>query len=125
AVFEYPTYMATWTLDYASTLDNGWNIQFQGRKATLWLDNEGARLYSATQEGGTTYKRNAKELLVKEAPGTLSDQEHVKNFLECCRSRKQPNAPVEVGHAAVCGPHLANVAFLHAKKAYLNADATR
>ena len=125
ATFEYPTYMATWTLDYASTLDNGWNIQFQGRKATLWLDNDGARLYSATAQGGTTYKRNAKELLVKESPGTLSDQEHVKNFLECCRSRKQPNAPVEVGHLAVCGPHLANVAFLHQTRARLNDDATR
>lgn len=124
AAFEYPNFMATWTLDYASTLDNGWNIQFQGRKGTLWLDNEGARLFQAT-EGGTTYRRNAKELLVKEAPGSLSDQEHVKNFLECCRSRKQPNAPVEVGHLAVCGPHLANVAFLHQTRARLNDDATR
>lgn len=124
ATFEYPTYMATWTLDYASTLDNGWNIQFQGRKATLWLDNEGARLLSASA-GGTTYKRSSKEQVVKEAPGGLSDVEHVKNFLECCRSRKQPNAPVEVGHIAVCGPHLANVAFHHQGRARLNEDATR
>ncbi len=124
AVFEYPAYMATWTLDYASTLDNGWNIQFQGRKATLWLDNEGARLLAASQ-GGTTYKRSAKETVVKELPGGLSDMDHVKNFLDCCRSRKQPNAPVEVGHVAVCGPHLANVAFLHETRARLNEDATR
>jgi len=124
ACFEYPNYMATWTLDYASTLDNGWNIQFQGRKATLWLDNEGARLLAASQ-GGTTYKRSAKETVVKEVPGTLSDESHVKNFLECARSRKQPNAPVEVGHSAVCGPHLANVAFLHQARARLNEDATK
>jgi hypothetical protein len=48
----------------------------------------------------------------------------VKNFLECCRSRKEPNAPVEVGHIAVCGPHLANVAYLHGTKARLNEDTT-
>jgi len=124
ATFEYPSFLATWTLDYASTLDNGWNIQFQGRKATLWLDNDGARLYSASA-GGTTYKRNAKELLVKEVPGGLSDEEHVKNFLECCRTRKEPNAPVEVGHRAVCGPHLANVAFFHGARARLNEDGTK
>lgn len=123
ATFEYPSYMATWTLDYASTLDNGWNIQFQGRDATLWLDNEGARLLSAAP-GGTTYKRSSKEQVVKEAPGSLSDAEHVKNFLECVQSRKEPNAPVEVGHRAVAGPHLANVAFLHETRARLNEDAT-
>ena len=36
---------------------------------------------------------------------------HVQNFLDCCRTRKEPNAPVEVGASAVSGPHLANIAF--------------
>lgn len=124
ATFEYPSFIATWTLDYASTLDNGWNIQFQGRKATLWLDNEGARLYSASGTG-TTYKRSSKEVLLKEVAGSLSDREHVKNFIECCRSRKEPTAPVEVGHLAVCGPHLANVAFHHQGRARLDEGATK
>jgi predicted dehydrogenase len=124
ATFEYPKFMATWTLDYANTLDNGWNIQFLGRQATLWLDNEGARVF-ASQSTGTTYKRTTeKAALVKEAPGSLSDAEHVKNFLECVKSRKEPHAPVEVGHLAVAGPHLANVAFLRQTRARLNEDAT-
>jgi predicted dehydrogenase len=124
AVFEYPGFLATWSLDYANTLDNGWNIQFMGRKATLWLDNDGARLF-ASQSSGTTYKRSEKPHVVKEVPGGLSDEHHVKNFLECCQSRKQPNAPVEVGHLAVSGPHLANVAFLHQARARLNEEVTR
>jgi hypothetical protein len=32
---------------------------------------------------------------------------------------------VEVGHTAVCGPHLANVAYLNQGRARLNAEATR
>jgi predicted dehydrogenase len=123
ATFEYPSYMATWTLDYANSMDNGWNIQFLGDKATLWLDNQGARLYGPGGTG-TTYKRSEKPALLKEVPGSLSDEDHVKNFLECCRTRKQPNAPVEIGHLAVCGPHLANVAYLHQARARLNAEAT-
>ncbi len=123
AVYEYPKFMATWTLDYANTLDNGWNIQFMGRTATLWLDNQGARVIGPGG-AGTTYKRNEKPMVLKEVPGSLSDEEHVKNFIECCRARKQPNAPVEVGHLAVCGPHLANVAFLHQTRARLNEEAT-
>jgi predicted dehydrogenase len=123
AVFEYPNFMATWTLDYANTLDNGWNIQFHGRKATLWLDNQGARVIGPGGTG-TTFRRSEKPMLLKEVPGTLSDAEHVKNFLECMRSRKEPNAPVEVGHLAVCGPHLANVALLNGTRARLNEEAT-
>ena len=124
ATFEYPKFLATWTLDYANTLDNGWNIQFLGRKATLWLDNEGARVF-ASQSTGTTFNRTEKPSVVKEVPGKLRDEEHVKNFLDCVRSRKEPNAPVEVGHLAVAGPHLANVAFHHQARARLNEDATR
>jgi hypothetical protein len=32
---------------------------------------------------------------------------------------------VEVGHLAVSGPHLANVAFHHRTRAELNKDATK
>jgi hypothetical protein len=38
-------------------------------------------------------------------------ESHVQNFLDCIKSRKEPNAPVEVGANAVAGPHLANLAF--------------
>src|SRR5437773_5072640 len=34
AVFEYPDFMATWTLNYCNSYDNGWSIQFQGDKGT-------------------------------------------------------------------------------------------
>jgi predicted dehydrogenase len=124
AAFEYDGFIATWTLDYANTMDNGWNIKFFGRKATLWLDNDGARLYES-KDTGTTFNRTEKAQLTREVKKPLSDTEHVKNFIECCRSRREPNAPVEVGHTAVCGPHLANVAFLHKTRARLNPDATR
>ena len=35
---------------------------------------------------------------------------HIANFLECVKSRKQPNATVEIGHQAVRTLHLANIA---------------
>jgi predicted dehydrogenase len=124
ATFEYDKFIATWCLNYTNTFDNGWNIQFQGRRATLWLDNQGSRLI-ASKDTGTTYSRTEKPHVVREINEPLGDIEHVKNFLDCCRSRKEPNAPVEVGHLAVCGPHLANVAFHHRAVARLNKDATR
>jgi predicted dehydrogenase len=124
ATYEYEGFLAKWTLDYKNTMDNGWNIKFLGSKGTLWLDNEGARLYES-RDTGTTYNRTEKPHLIKEIKEPLSDREHIANFIECVRSRKEPNAPVEVGHTAVCGPHLANVAFHQKTQARLNETATR
>ena len=38
-------------------------------------------------------------------------EHHIQNFLDCIKSRQEPNAPVEVGASAVSAPHLANLAF--------------
>jgi hypothetical protein len=37
--------------------------------------------------------------------------DHMKNFLDCVRSRKEPNAPVRLCAAAASAAHLANQAF--------------
>jgi hypothetical protein len=36
--------------------------------------------------------------------------DHMKNFLDCIRSRTTPNAPVEAGVAAARAGHVANLA---------------
>ena len=56
------------------------------------------------------------------ADGRGRPEPHVENFLTCLRTRQQPNAPVEVGHHAVAGPHLANVALRRGVRARLGAD---
>ena len=111
AAFEYPKFLATWTLDYTNTMDNGWNIQFLGGRPPSG---------STTRARALRLKGHRHDLQqVREAasdrgvPGSLSDEHHVRNFLECVKSRKEPDAPVEVGHLAVSGPHLANVAWHH------------
>ena len=36
--------------------------------------------------------------------------DHMANFLDCVRSRKEPNAPIEVGVSAAHAGHVANLA---------------
>ena len=44
------------------------------------------------------------------APFEGPDKEsHVANWLDCVQSRKEPNAPVEVGHLIVSVAHLVNI----------------
>lgn len=105
AVFEYPKFMATWTLNYTNSYDNDWSIQFQGDEGTLIISNDG---YKVWKEPWREMK-NRTPVLSMEAPVPI--ETHIQNFLDCVKSRKEPNAPVEVGASAVSAPHLANLAF--------------
>ena len=116
AVFEYPDFMATWTLNYCNSYDNDWSIQFQGDKGTMILDER--RL----PRSGRSLAREGKSGAGREAGGPVPIESHIQNFLDCVKSRQEPNAPVEVGANAVPAPHLANVAFHQHRQAYLGAD---
>ena len=54
----------------------------------------------------------------KDTSGDWKDQyvRHVRNFLDCVKSRKEPNSDLESGHqvAAVC--HLANISLRTGRK---------
>ncbi len=36
---------------------------------------------------------------------------HMQNFLDCMKTRKQPNSPAEMGHRVIVGAHLANISY--------------
>ena len=111
ALFEYPEYMATWTLNYDNAYENGWSITFQGDKGTLILDEDGYRVFAEP------WKRDAQPVYQEQAPVPV--EAHIKNFLDCVKSRQEPNCPVEIAAQAVAGPHLANQAFLKGRKVAL------
>ncbi len=39
------------------------------------------------------------------------DQNHMANWIDCVRSRKTPNAPVEIGYRSAVAAHMANLAY--------------
>jgi len=43
--------------------------------------------------------------------GESQDQNHMANFIDCVRSRKQPNAPIEMGYRSAVAGHMANLAY--------------
>jgi predicted dehydrogenase len=114
-VFEYPGLIATWTLNYRTGYDFDWSIQFNGEKATMILDRRGCRIYGDPASSAQPWSLHNLELSEMIADRDSSDA-HQKNFLECVRSRKEPNCPVEVAAAAVTGPHMANLSIRQDKK---------
>ncbi|MBL8167234.1 MAG: Gfo/Idh/MocA family oxidoreductase [Acidobacteria bacterium] len=119
AVFEYPSFLATWTLCYGNSYEDSWKIFLQGKQATMVIDDDGYRVYPEP------WKRpDIPPKPIHEYKGGIPTEPHVKNFLDCIKSRQEPNAPVEVGHNAVSAPHLANVALRTQRRAVLNDDGT-
>ncbi len=125
AVFEYPRFTCTWTLTYTNSFQSGWGIVFQGQKATMELCETGYRIYQEPWSGrGTGYSRWDRPAPVMEKlPGGLTQTvPHIENFLECVRTRHQPNATIELGHQAVRTLHLANIAAHKKGRAALAED---
>ncbi|HZT33228.1 MAG TPA: Gfo/Idh/MocA family oxidoreductase [Bryobacteraceae bacterium] len=96
---EYPeNYLATFTLGYKAMRYNAFNDQlkqFHGAKARFDVGREWYSLYPES---------NAIEMKAsvdKRQPGSFNRAApaHIRNFLECIRTRKDPNAPVEAGQA--------------------------
>ena len=116
AAFDYGSFLASWILNYNNDYQKGWTIKLLGDNGTVVLDNRGYRMYAAP------WGENPEPVKVHE--DRLPTIPHVRNFLECVKSREEPNAPVEVGHTAVCGPHLANIAYHRRSAAFLNPEAT-
>jgi predicted dehydrogenase len=103
AVFEYEKLMATWTLNYCNSYENDWSIQFQGDEGTMIINNAGYRIWKEP------VPKNPEPVQQMAAP--IPIETHIQNFLDCVKSRQEPNAPVEVGASAVSAPHLANLAY--------------
>ena len=117
AVFEYPNLMATWTLDYCNSYDNDWSIQFQGDQGTMIMNSEGFRIWKEPVPTNPAP--------VQQMAAPIPIEPHIQNFMDCVRSRKEPNAPVEVGASAVSAPHLANIAFHAGRRVQLSPDGTK
>ncbi len=96
---EYPeNYLATFTIGYQAMRYHPYNdqlIQFHGSKARLDLGRERYALIKASEA------IDLKPSVEVSEPGSFgpATRAHIRNFLECIRTREEPNAPVEAGQA--------------------------
>lgn len=91
-------YLANFTLGYKAMRYHSSQDQlkqFHGNKARLDVNREGWSLYPETLTPELKPSRQHTE------PGNFAraTRDHIRNFLDCIRSRKEPNAPVENGLA--------------------------
>jgi predicted dehydrogenase len=53
--------------------------------------------------------------------GKTPDQDHMANWTDCIRSRKVPNAPVEIGYRSAIAAHMANLSYRGKQRMTLEA----
>jgi predicted dehydrogenase len=96
---QYPeNYLATFTVGYKAMRYNMFNDQlkqFHGTKARFDVGREWHTLYPQSTDIQMKATINAQQ----SGSFNSATRSHIRNFLECIRSRKEPNAPVEAGQA--------------------------
>ena len=118
---EYPRgFLVNYTAGHSLGMDFG-SIIFRGSKATLEISRAALALYEEDRGRGWP-KFNRAERRWRPEPRTYVESEHegtsdhLRNWLECIRSRKEPNAPIRVGVAAARAAHIGNAALRSGKK---------
>ncbi len=105
-VYEFPTYTLIW--EHKAGLNNGlngraWGIEWNGSEGSLILNDEGYELRP---------ERKAANLDAQKKPGSGDPRPaHVRNFLDCVKSRQQPVLNLDVAHHLSTVAHLGNIAY--------------
>ena len=86
----------------------GGGLMFRGTKAAMRLHRSGFAVYEEVPRYTENFEPDNPVMQVRSTRDGAID--HMKNFLDCMRSRNTPNAPVEMGVAAARAGHVANFA---------------
>jgi predicted dehydrogenase len=131
---EVPDTIAV-TLDYPNDLVVTWQSTFSNSRYGLgvrvlgshgtveWLAGSTDMVSGRSVSGWRYYpeKANRPDGTVLEPES--KDSNHYANFIECVRSRKEPNSSVELGYRSAIAAHMANLSYR--KKQRLTLDEAR
>jgi predicted dehydrogenase len=104
-VYDFPTYTMIWEHKVGVGLglyNRPWGMAFVGTEGTLVINDEGWEVL--------VEHRKASLEPQKHPPGTDPRPAHVRNFLDCVKSRQPTDENLEVGHHISTVAHLGNLA---------------
>jgi predicted dehydrogenase len=88
----------------------GYGITFHGTEGTLFVDRSGFELFPETRRESRDKVVNRTEPMKGENSNS-QHEDHVRNFLECVKSRNKPICDIEIGHRTTSTALLANIAY--------------
>lgn len=127
AVFQYPSFTAICSLREAAAGRRASGLEFLGNKASMVIDRGGFEItpemkidpnnavpqFRGHTTGGVNRSQTKPEPYTQamKEPGSGNEQFdlHVRNFLDCIKTRQRPISDVEDGHQITTACHLANM----------------
>ncbi len=141
ALFEYPGFTAVFSMREASAGQRGeGKLEFFGTKGSLRIDRSGFEIlpdmkidpFNAIPQFSGQPVGGPKRSSVTPTPwiepykmaGSSAEQLnlHVRNFLDCVKSRERPIADIEQGHEVTTTCHLANISLRTGRKIRWNPE---
>ena len=105
AVFDCGTFAITFMVQFMNGQEYD-GAAFYGLEGSIIQENNRGLM--------VRYDNKRKE--IESWPATDESTIHMQNFLDCMKSRKQPNSPVELANRVLVGAHLANESFRSGKR---------
>ncbi len=117
AAWNYPRgLVVTYNGTIAGSLDGG-NLLFRGTQGMMKLNRTGFQVWPENVATWGAERYPEPEMNVQAtADGTIA---HMRNFLDCVRSRQAPNAPVQAGISAARAAHYGNLAIRRGQRLHL------
>jgi len=133
--YKYPTFLFQYSIlthntfgpngDAGAARFGSYGTQFHGTKGTLFVDRGGFRITPQTtrieeqdlppgpsppdmRAPGFYYTTG---ILAEQADSSLQHEPHVRNFIDCVKSRARPHADIEAGHYTNTTCRLGNIAY--------------
>jgi predicted dehydrogenase len=123
AAAEYPEdFIGVFSINYAAMRYKNRNDQLNqldGDKARMDIGREDCKVYRQGAEEEAAITQTSERGF-----GYATDL-HVRNFLECTRTRKTPTAPMWLGFQAALVVQMANLSLTHGKRIRWNAQTKR
>jgi predicted dehydrogenase len=107
--YDFPDLVVTWQSTF-SNKHYGLGDRLLGSDGTIEHHLE---------EPGQYWPEKVNRPLGESVHGATPDQSHMQNWIDCIRSRKQPNAPVELGYKSAVAVHMANISYRSKKRVTL------
>lgn len=110
--YKYPTFVATYEnrdCNGRTINEHGYGIEFYGTEGTLFIDRGGFEVSPETRRQGE--RRIARMYWMKEENSNDQHEVHVRNFVDCVKSRQFPISDIEIGHRSTTTCLLGNIAY--------------
>ncbi len=113
AIWEFPEFSMIW--EHALGVGRGpeareHGVAFHGNEGVLVVDRGGWEIYPETDAINKPRQYKSPGMPRQDAGSTDYHATHIRNFIDCVRSRRPPDSDVEIGHNSMIACHLANIA---------------